>query len=206
LFKAIAILYQGKKIAVVLTICFLSLFTTGSFMPLAASAQEARTDTDSSAMGCEPMMSNVTMPSLDENVLPPKMFLVYEDEIIQGELSQSKYREGETFSDLDILPESVVSELPADKLEIVKGTCAQFVVKGTPQTLPPNSLDVSAYSTNGTSVGVLDAVEDNTSTFRIDLPRGAYILLGTATWIPSSTNEYVTGYVIYKFLANVTES
>lgn len=204
--KVIAILYQGKKIAVVLTICFLSLFTTGSFLPLAASAQETGTETDSSATGCEPMISNVTMPSLDENVLPPKMFLVYEDKIIQGELSQSKYREGETFSDLNILPESVVSELPADKLEIVKGTCAQFVVKGTPQTLPPDSLDVSAYSTNGTSIGVLDAVEDNTSTFRIDLPRGEYILLGTATWIPSSTNEYVTGYVIYKFLANVTES
>lgn len=204
--KAVAILYQGKKISVALTICFFSLFTTGSFLPLAASAQEAETGTDSSAISCEPMMSNVTMPSVDENVLPPKMFLVYEDEIIQGELSQSKYREGETFSDLDILPESVVSDLPADKLEIVKGTCAQFVVKGTPQTLPPNSLDVSAYSTNGTSVGVLDAVEDNTSTFRIDLPRGAYILLGTATWLPSSTNEYVTGYVIYKFLANVTES
>jgi hypothetical protein len=79
-------------------------------------------------------------------------------------------------------------------------------VKGTPRTLPPDSLDVSAYTINGTSVGVLNATEDNTSTFKINLPRGAYILLATAIWIPTTSDEYVTGYVIYKYLANVTEN
>jgi hypothetical protein len=91
--------------------------------------------------------------------------------------SQSKYREGETFGDPDILPESISSDLPAETIGIRNGTCAQFIVRGTPSTLPPNSLDISAYSIDGISVGVLNATEDNTSTFKIDLPGGSYILV-----------------------------
>jgi hypothetical protein len=79
-------------------------------------------------------------------------------------------------------------------------------VKGTPRTLPPDSLDISAYTIDGAAIGVLNATEDNTSTFRINLSTGSYILLASATWIPSSADEYVTGYVIYKFLANVTDN
>ena len=79
-------------------------------------------------------------------------------------------------------------------------------MKGTPRTLPPDSLDISAYTIDGAAIGVLNATEDNTSTFRINLSTGSYILLASATWIPSSADEYVTGYVIYKFLANVTDN
>lgn len=150
------------------------------------------------------MMSNATIPVPDEDVLPPEIYMIYGDGIYLGELSQSKYREGETFSDLDILPENISSDLPTETIEIINGTCAQFLVRGTPNAMPPDSLDISVYSFDGTSVGVLGASEDNTSTFRVDLPSGTYILLATATWIPSSEDEYVTGYVIYKFLTNVT--
>jgi hypothetical protein len=79
-------------------------------------------------------------------------------------------------------------------------------VRGTPSTLPPDSLDVSAYTSDGTPFGVLNASEDDTSTFRYSLPVGANILLATATWIPSAEDEYVTGYVIYKFLTNATKN
>jgi hypothetical protein len=154
---------------------------------------------------CEPAMSNATIAPPDENVLPPEMYMVYRDEAYLGDLSQSKYREGQTFSDLGILPENISSQLPAESMEIENGSCIQFIIRGTPSTLPPDSLDVSAYAAaNGTSLGVLDATEDNTSTFRVDLPNGMYIFLATATWIPSTADEYVTGYVIYKFLTNVT--
>ena len=150
-------------------------------------------------------MSNATISAPDEKVLPPEMYMVYRDEAYLGELSQSKYREGETFSDLDILPENISSQLPSESIEIESGTCVEFLIRGTPSTLAPDSLDVSAYSAaNGSSLGVLNATEDNTSTFRVNLPNGMYIFLATATWIPSTEDEYVTGYVIYKFLSNVT--
>ena len=152
-------------------------------------------------------MSNVTLPSAKEDVLPPNMYAIYGDKTSQGELSQSKYREGETFSNLNILPENISSDIPAEAVEIIKDTCAQFVVVGTPSTLPPDSLDISAYAMNGTSVAVLATLRKRIRiTFRINLPTGLYILLASATWIPSSADEYVTGYVIYKFLANVTEN
>lgn len=198
------------KTAMVLLLSSLCLFASGpaGLLSFALAQEEAESipGRNLEAARCEPMTSNVTLPSPSEDVLPPNMYAIYGDRTYQGELSQSKYREGETFGNLDILPENVSSDLPAGAVEIIKDTCAQFVVVGTPRTLPPDSLDVSAYALNGTSVAVLNATEDDTSTFRINLPKGPYILLTSATWIPSSANEYVTGYVIYKFLANVTEN
>lgn len=100
------------------------------------------------------------------------MYMVYRDAVYLGEMSQSKYREGETFSDLSILPENISSQVPTETVELRNGTCVQFIVRGTPSTLPPDSLDISAYGADGTPVGVLNATVDNTSTFRIDLPSG----------------------------------
>jgi hypothetical protein len=119
-------LYHRYNNTVLLIFCFLFIFTAGSLgTSLAASAQEVggpKTGSNFDSVSCEPMMSNVTIPSVDEDVLPPKMYLVYKDKVHQGELSQSKYREGETFSDLKILPESIESKLPADTVEIKKDT------------------------------------------------------------------------------------
>jgi hypothetical protein len=165
----------------------------------------ARSEYGSITSQCNPMMSNATIPDPSEDVLPPEIYMIYGDNAYLGELSESKYREGETFSDLDILPENISSQLPTESVAIENGSCAQFLVRGTPSALPPNSLDVSAYTSDGTPFGVLNASEDDTSTFRLNLPRGANILLTTATWIPSAEDEYVTGYVIYKFLTNVTK-
>jgi hypothetical protein len=155
---------------------------------------------------CDPKMSNATIPDPSEDVLPPEIYMIYGDNVYLGELSESKYRAGETFSDLDILPQNISSRLPTESVAIENGSCLQFLVRGTPSTLPPDSLDVSAYTSDGTPFGVLNASEDDPSTFRYSLPAGANILLATATWIPSADDEYVTGYVIYKFLTNATKN
>ena len=198
--------YRTLTVVLVNTLC---LFASGpaGFLSVSLAQEEVESIPGSNldTARCEPMTGNVTLPSSKEDVLPPNMYVIYGDRIYQGELSQSKYREGETFGNLDILPENISSDLPAEAVEIIKDTCARFVVVGTPRTLPPDSLDISAYAINGTSVAVLNATEEDTSTFRINLPKGTYVLLTSATWIPSSANEYVTGYVIYKFLAKVTE-
>jgi hypothetical protein len=183
-------------IALLMLLLLLSFFITSALI-LDASGQVPNDPP------CEPMMKNATIPSASENVLPPEIYMIYREVAYLGELSESIYREGETFSDLNIPPVNISSDLPTESVEIESETCAQFLVRGTPRTLPPDSLDISAYTMDGTAVGVLNATEDNTSTFRIDLPKGKYILLATATWIPSNENEYVTGYVIYKFLTNI---
>lgn len=182
------------------------LVGSGVIFPAAATSAQNVIDTSSLDVACEPMVSNATIPDPSEDVLPPEIYMIFGNKVYLGELSESKYREGETFSDLDILPENISSELPAETVSMEIGTCAQFIVRGTPSTILPDSLDVSAYFANGTSFGVLNATEDNSSTFRFDLPNGKYILLTTATWIPSAEDEYVTGYIIYKFLIDIPKN
>ncbi|MGB7883479.1 MAG: hypothetical protein WBL44_12180 [Nitrososphaeraceae archaeon] len=89
------------KTAMVLLFSSLYLFTSGpaGFLSVALAQEKAESIPGSNldAARCEPMTSNVTLPSAKEDVLPPNMYAIYEDRTYQGELSQSKYREGETF-------------------------------------------------------------------------------------------------------------
>jgi hypothetical protein len=139
---------------------------------------------------------------LKVNVLPPKIVMNYGGKVYQGELSESKFRGGETISQLHIPPRNVTTNLPSKIVDVKEGSCVQFAIIGTPRLLPPSSLAVTAYaSNNGTAVKVLNAVNSHSSIFRMNLVRGTYILLAVATWLPGS--EHVSGYVIYKFMVTV---
>ena len=74
-------------------------------------------------------------------------------------------------------PTNNTANLPSNIVNLNKDSCVQFVITGTPRTLPPDSLDISAYTVDNTPVTVLDAVENYTSTFRIALDDGMYVLL-----------------------------
>ncbi len=130
--------------------------------------------------------------------------MIYQGKEHEGELSEADYREGETISQLQPPPTNTTANLPSNTFNLNKDSCIQFVITGTPKTLPPDSLDVSGYTIDNTPVAVLDAAENYTSTFRITLDDGLYVLLSAATWDPTSADEDVGGYVIYNFLVNVT--
>lgn len=130
--------------------------------------------------------------------------MIYQGKEYEGELSEANYREGETISQLQPPPTNTTANLPSNTSNLNKDSCIQFVITGTPKTLPPDSLDVSAYTIDDTPVAVLDAAESYSSTFRITLDDGIYVLLSAATWDPTSADENVGGYVIYNFLVNVT--
>jgi hypothetical protein len=159
----------------------------------------------SSQTDCEdPEDISRTNRSIMENVLPPEIIMIYEGREYKGELSGANYREGETINELQPPPKNTTANLPSYTVNLNKDTCVQFVITGTPRTLPPDSLDVSAYSSDNTPVAVLDAAENYSSMFRITLDDGVYILLSAATWDPTSADEDVGGYVTYNFLVNVT--
>jgi hypothetical protein len=145
-----------------------------------------------------------TNRSMVLNVLPPEITMIYKGNEYEGELSESNYREGETISELQPPPTNNTANLPSNIVNLNKDSCVQFVIRGTPRTVPPNSLDVSAYTLDNTPVAVLDAAENYTSTFQVTLDDGIYALLSAATWDPTSADEDVGGYVIYNFLVNVT--
>jgi hypothetical protein len=136
------------------------------------------------------------------NVLPPRIVMIYDGKVYQGQLSESKFRGGETISQLNIQPRNLTTNLPPKIVQVKEGSCVLFAIIGTPRLLPPSSLAVTAYaSNNGTAVKVLNAADTHTSIFRVNLVRGSYVLLAVGTWLPGS--EQVSGYAIYKFAVNV---
>jgi hypothetical protein len=166
---------------------------------------QSQSPNNSSQMDCEhPKDISRTNRSMMLNVLPPEITMIYEGKEYEGELSEANYREGETISELQPPPTNSTANLPSNTVNLNMDSCVQFVITGTPRTLPPSSLDVSAYTIDNTPVAVLDASENYTSTFRITLDDGIYVLLSAATWDPTSADEDVGGYVIYNFLVNVT--
>jgi hypothetical protein len=130
-FRVPLALHYRFRFILPLLLCSTSFLIPGS--TIFASSQEVRDTTQGNILNdgpCKPMMSNVTIPVPDEDVLPPEMYMIYGDEVYLGELSLSKYREGKIFSDLDILPENISSDLPTETIEIKNGTCAQYLLRG----------------------------------------------------------------------------
>lgn len=87
---------------------------------------------------------------------------------------------------------------------IKKGSSVQFFAKGNPQIVPPASLSIDVYTSQGKAVTVLNTTKSASTTIPLNLPEGKYILLTTATWIPGS--EDVTGYAIFSYMINIVPS
>ena len=213
-----------QKLFVGMLLSLLTAMATGAAIAMTATAQLTQSDAETKSddqtneinsqfqnpssgghTNCgDPEDISRTNRSMTLNVLPPEITMIYEGKEYEGELSESNYREGETISELQPPPANNTANLPSNIVNLNKDSCVQFVITGTPRTLPPDSLDISAYTVDNTPVTVLDAVENYTSTFRIALDDGMYVLLSAATWDPTSIDEDVGGYVIYNFLVNVT--
>ena len=146
--------------------------------------------------------NNSYVPFTSNFALPPKIVMVYNGTQHPGWLLISyKYRHGYTFGQLDIPAKNVTALLPADVVTIKKGSSIQFFAKRNPAILPPSSLSIDAYTSQGKAVGVLNITKGTSSNVALNLTQGKYILLATATWIPRS--EDVTGYTIFSYLINI---
>ena len=151
-----------------------------------------------------PISSNSTnkyIPFTTNLTLPPRIVMVYDGIQHSGVLVSYKYRHGYTFGQLDIPAQKVTALLPSDVVSIRKDSLVQFFAKGNPLILPPSSLSIDAYNSQGKAVGVLNTTKATGSTFALNLNEGKYILLAVATWLPRS--EDVTGYAIFSYMVNV---
>jgi hypothetical protein len=136
------------------------------------------------------------------SALPPLITMNYTGKVYCGTLSDYKYRVGMTFTQLQIPNKKVTSDLPPKLIKIRKGSNVKFIMNGFPKLLPPTNLAVGAYSANnGTAIKLLNSTNSDSTVIKMDLPKGRYILLTTATWLPRA--EDITGYTIYKFLVNI---
>ena len=90
--------------------------------------------------------------------------MIYDGKVYHGELSEAKFRGGETFSQLHIQPRNLTTNLPSKIIKVREGSCVQFAIIGTLRLLPPSSLGVTVYdSNNGTAVKVLNVIGSNSS-------------------------------------------
>ena len=89
---------------------------------------------------------NTNSSELKVNVLPPKIVMNYAGIEYQGDLSEAKYRAGINFPELHIRPQNITVNLPSNIVHVQKGSCIQFLIRGTPKLLSPSSLAVTAYS------------------------------------------------------------
>jgi hypothetical protein len=127
--------------------------------------------------------------------------MVYDGIQHPGVLVSYKYRHGYTFGQLDIPAEKITALLPSDVVDIKKGSIVRFFAKGDPAILPPSSLSIDAYTSQGKAAGILNITKSTSSRFALNLNEGKYILLAVATWLPRS--EDVTGYTIFTYMVNV---
>ena len=100
-----------------------------------------------------------------------------------------------------IYQQKKLQQSSSDVISIKKGSFVQFIARGNPPILPPSSMSIDAYTSQGKAVSVLNTTKSTSSTVALNLNEGKYILLATATWIPGS--EDVTGYAIFSYTINI---
>ncbi len=72
-----------------------------------------------------------------------------------GNLINAEYREGTSFARLHIPIEKVTTILPNQSINITSGSCLGFIMKNDPSALPPSSMSINAYTTEGKAIKVL---------------------------------------------------
>ena len=85
--------------------------------------------------------------------------MVYNGTQHPGVLIRYKFRHEYTFGQLDIPAKKVTALLPSDAVNIKKGSSVQFFAKGNPQIVPPASLSIDVYTSQGKAVTHLNLPE-----------------------------------------------
>lgn len=146
------------------------------------------------------------------DILPPKISIIYNGSIINGDLASYKYREGYTFSELDIHLQNLTNYLSTEIIPIKSGTDIKFTILGYPERIEPSNLSITAYKIDNNNVNftkdhlrILNPLNatSNEYNFKMNLPLGEYFVLASTTTIPE-TYDRVGGYAIYSFRVMIT--
>src|SRR5919198_954345 len=163
-------LFFGIAIIFLLLGSLLCVCIQNDNVEIISSRAQAKTSSDS---------NNSYIPFTSNFTLPPRIVMVYNGMQHPGVLVSYKYRHGYTFGQLDIPAKKATALLPSDVVDIKKGSSIQFFAKGNPAILPPSSLSVDAYTSQGKAVSVLNTTKGTNSNVALNLAQGKYILLAT---------------------------
>ena len=106
--------------------------------------------------------------------------------------------------------------MPNNEITVKENSTVKFIVKdnNSQPGVQPSSLSVNVYTIQGKPVKILSLAENvKSNTFKIDLSKGEYIILATATWLPnkennnsSNSSSYLTttgGHISYEYRINI---
>jgi hypothetical protein len=162
--------------------------------------------------------SNLSNPFGSFDKMPPQIIMVYENKEYHGALLNYIFNNGRGNSTLPSNQggntSNITSVLPSNEITVKENSTVKFIVKdnNSQPGVQPNSLSVNAYTIQGKPVKILSLAEDvKSNTFKIDLSKGEYIILATATWLPSKENSnsnssYLTttgGHISYNYRINI---
>lgn len=170
--------------------------------------------------------SNLSNPFGSFDKMPPQIIMVYENKEYHGALLNYIFNNGRGNSTLPSNQggntSNITSVLPGNEITVKENSTVKFIVKGNNSQpgVQPNNLSVNAYTIQGKPIKILSLAEDvKSNTFKINLSKGEYILLATATWIPnnennnnnnssnsSSSSSYLTttgGHISYNYRINI---
>lgn len=139
-------------------------------------------------------------------LLPPDIVFNYNNTNYNGKLLNYKYREGYSFNESDLSIKNLTNHFSnQNSIPINNGSQVKFIVKEYPERIEPLTLFVTAYQMDGNTVKVfrnLDKVSNQENTYKVNLPKGTYLLIATSTSIPE-TSKHVGGYVIYAYSVTI---
>ncbi|MDX1373110.1 MAG: hypothetical protein R3321_11600, partial [Nitrososphaeraceae archaeon] len=72
-------------------------------------------------------------------------------------MSIYKYREGYTFSELDINLQNLSSYLPSEIIPIKNGTDIKFAISGYPERIEPANLSITTYKIEDNKINSTDS-------------------------------------------------
>jgi hypothetical protein len=132
---------------------------------------------------------------------PPKILMVYNGKEYSGGLVGYSWEKTEVLDEIPEINGNITAALPDAQpaVKVKDNTSVKFKVKYINQTdASPDTLSVNVYSIDGVPIKVLDVSRTDKSTFIIDLDKGQYVLVSTATWLPEN-NQVISGYISYSY-------
>lgn len=164
--------------------------------------------------------SNLSNPFGSFDKMPPQITMVYENKEYHGALLNYIFNNGRGNSTLPSNQgentSNITSILPNNEITVKENSTVKFIVKdnNSQPGVQPSSLSVNVYTIQGKPVKILSLAENvKSNTFKIDLSKGEYIILATATWLPnkennnsSNSSSYLTttgGHISYEYRINI---
>jgi hypothetical protein len=146
--------------------------------------------------------------NLVSDVLPAKIQMIYNNQTYEGKPIFYIYRGDSSFSDFQ-KPQFNLSNINTEVITVENGSEVEFKIIDYPQIIKPSYLGVTAYKDTGESAQIIKNEEFNKSkstndTNKIDMEKGEYTLIATATW--DGESEDVEGFQLNAFKINIINS